>query len=122
MVLVTLIPNPPAMQVLLNHTQRCCGPGLSHPLPLGVQTHAVAVTEQAGVVLCVCGLLLDKDPETCLEDLISSLLVRVCSPICGRSVIPERCQDEDLVCSLPSHSYPQKSHGCGTYTSAMTPG
>jgi hypothetical protein len=44
--LVTLIPNSPATQAL-------CGPGLSHALPLGVQTHAAAVT-RASLCGAVC--------------------------------------------------------------------
>lgn len=119
--LMTLIPNSPATQAL-------CGPGLSHALPLGVQTHAAAVT-RASLCGAMClqssrGLAAEQTKTwyPVLEDLISSLLARIRSLIYDKPMIPERYQAVDVVCVLQVHSCPGKSHGCGTYASATTPG
>lgn len=111
----------PAMQAL-------CVPGLSHALPLRVQTHAAAVT-RASLCGAVCPQSLwrlaagqTKTQFRVLEDLISSLLARICSLIYDKHMIPERCQAVDVVCVLQVHRCPGKSHGYGSYTSAMTTG
>lgn len=79
--------------------------------------------EQARVVLCVCSHHgdLPRDRQTwypVLEDLISSLLARICSLIYDKPVIPERYQAVDVVCVPQVHSCPGKSHGYGNYASA----